>query len=150
MKRFKSKYFKWAIFLLIICFTLGMATVSFAKFVDRYWYKTEGRQSGGHLDFASNTTPNNLDPHLATTGDGGRNSYFNGLIRVTPRMDGIELDLAESWEQLDALTYKFVLRKGIKWQNLPPVNGRELTSADVKYSLRRMAGLEVPEDHFRR
>ncbi len=103
MKRFKSKYFKWAIFLLIICFTLGMATVSFAKFVDRYWYKTEGRQSGGHLDFASNTTPNNLDPHLATTGDGGRNSYFNGLIRVTPRMDGIELDLAESWEQLDAL-----------------------------------------------
>jgi peptide/nickel transport system substrate-binding protein len=144
MRQFKSKYFKWAIFLLVICFTLGMATVSFAKFVDRYWYQTEGRQSGGHLDFADATTPNNLDPHMGTTGTGGRNSYFNGLIRVTPRMDGIELDLAESWEQIDALTYKFVLRKGVKFQNLPPVNGRELTSADVKYSLRRMAGLEIP------
>ncbi len=144
MKQYKTKYVKGAIFLLVICLTLGMATVSFAKFIDRFWYQTEGRQNGGHLDFVSATTPNNLDPHLATTGTGGRNQHFNGLIRVSPKMDGIELDLAESWEQLDDLTYKFVLRKGVKWQNLPPINGRELTSADVKYSLRRMAGLEIP------
>jgi len=29
--------------------------------------------------------------------------------------------------------WTFKLRKGVKWQNLPPLNGRELTSADVKY-----------------
>jgi peptide/nickel transport system substrate-binding protein len=59
-------------------------------------------------------------------------------------MDGIELDLAESWDQPNALTYIFKIRKGVKFQNLPPVNGREMTSADVKYSLRRMAGWEIP------
>ncbi|MHC4642484.1 MAG: ABC transporter substrate-binding protein [Planctomycetota bacterium] len=142
MSQYKSKYMKLAIFILIICFTLGIATTGFAKFVDRYWYQEEGAQYGGHLEFATDVTPNDLDPHTSTTT--ARNNIFNQLIRVTPKMDGIELDLAESWEQLDDLTYKFVLRKGIKWQNLPPVNGRELTSADVKYSLRRLAGLEVP------
>ncbi len=144
MRQYKSKYFKWAIFLLIICFTLGMATVGFAKFIDRYWYTTEGAQHGGHLDGAAGATPNELDPHMGTTSGAGHNSTMNSLIRVSPKMDGIELELAESWEQTDALTYKFVLRKGVKFQNLPPVNGRELTSADVKYSLRRMAGLEIP------
>ena len=43
--------------------------------------------------------------------------------------------LAEKWEiSPDAKTYTFTLRKGVKFQNLPPVNGRELTSADVKFS----------------
>ena len=146
MRHDKSKNLKWAVSLLAICFTFGVATVSYAKFVDRFWYQEEGKQSGGHLDLASATTPNQLDPHLATTGTGGRNNFFNGLIRVAPKMDGYEPDLAESWEQPDPLTYKFILRKGVKWQNLPPINGRELTSADVKYSLRRMGGLEIPPE----
>lgn len=44
-------------------------------------------------------------------------------------------ELAERWEvSPDARTYTFHLRKGVKWHDLPPVNGRELTSADVKTS----------------
>ena len=44
-------------------------------------------------------------------------------------------ELAERWEvSPDAKTYTFHLRKGVKWHDLPPVNGRELTSADVKTS----------------
>jgi len=144
MRQYKATFVKMVIFLLVIGLYLGLASVGFAKFVDRYWYKTDGIETGGHLDFTTNTTPNNLDPHTGTTGTGGRNAYYNGLIRVSPLMDGIELDLATSWEQPDALTYVFKIHKGVKWQNLPPVNGRELTSADVKYSLRRMAGLEIP------
>ncbi len=42
-------------------------------------------------------------------------------------------ELAERWEiSPDARTYTFHLRHGVKWHDLPPVNGRELTSADVK------------------
>jgi peptide/nickel transport system substrate-binding protein len=144
MRRNKATLAGLAIFLLVIGSYLSLATVGFANFVDRYWYKTSGIENGGHLDFMEATTPNDLDPHTGTTGTGGRNDHFNGLIRVSPKMDGIELDLAESWKQPDPLTYIFKLRKGVKWQNLPPVNGRELTSADVKYSLRRLAGLEIP------
>ena len=43
--------------------------------------------------------------------------------------------LAQSWEvSPDGKTWTFHLRQGMKWQNLPPVNGREVTAADVKYS----------------
>jgi peptide/nickel transport system substrate-binding protein len=47
--------------------------------------------------------------------------------------------LATSWEiSPDGLGYTFNLRKGVKWQNLPPVNGREFTSADVKWNIDRI------------
>ena len=43
--------------------------------------------------------------------------------------------LAEAFpEQPDPLTYTFKLVKGVKFQNVAPVNGREMTSEDVKYT----------------
>ncbi len=46
--------------------------------------------------------------------------------------------LAESWQvSADGKVWTFNLRKGVKWQNLPPVNGREFTSDDVKYTWER-------------
>jgi peptide/nickel transport system substrate-binding protein len=43
-------------------------------------------------------------------------------------------DLAESWQgSPDQRVWTFKLRRGVKWQNVPPVKGRELTAADVKY-----------------
>jgi ABC-type transport system substrate-binding protein len=51
-------------------------------------------------------------------------------------------DLAESWDQPDDLTYVFKLRRGAKFQNLKPVNGREATSADVLYSYQRAIDLK--------
>jgi len=45
--------------------------------------------------------------------------------------------LAESWEQPDPSTVILHIRKGVHWQNMPPVNGREFTAQDVKYSFDR-------------
>jgi len=43
--------------------------------------------------------------------------------------------LAERWQASpDGKTFTFNLRKGAKYANQPPVNGREVTSADVKCS----------------
>jgi peptide/nickel transport system substrate-binding protein len=48
-------------------------------------------------------------------------------------------DLAEKWDiSPDGLVYNFHLRRGVKWENRPPVNGRELTSEDVKYTFDRV------------
>jgi peptide/nickel transport system substrate-binding protein len=49
--------------------------------------------------------------------------------------------LAESWEQPDLKTVVFHIRKGIKFQDKPPVNGRELTAYDVEYHYHRYLGL---------
>ena len=46
----------------------------------------------------------------------------------------IRKSLAESWEKIDDSTWVFRLRKGVKFHNLPPVNGREMTAEDVRYS----------------
>src|SRR5213592_5110871 len=43
-------------------------------------------------------------------------------------------DLAESWQgSPDQRVWTFKLRRGVKWQNVPPLKGRELTADDVKY-----------------
>lgn len=60
-----------------------------------------------------------------------------------PNTYTIKPDLAEKYEQTeDQIT--FHLRKGVKWQDTDPMNGRELTSADIKYSLERL-GTDGPE-----
>lgn len=66
-----------------------------------------------------------------------------GLVRhkagpgVMPGTLPIEGDLAESWEQPNDTTYVFKLRKGVRWHNKPPVNGRELTAEDVAFTFQR-------------
>ena len=49
--------------------------------------------------------------------------------------------LAESWEMPDDTTVIFKIRRGIHWQDKPPVNGRELDAYDVAMSFRRAMGV---------
>jgi peptide/nickel transport system substrate-binding protein len=66
-----------------------------------------------------------------------------GLVRhkagpsVPPGTLPIEPHLAESWEQPNDTTYIFKLRKGVRFHNKPPVNGRELVADDVVYTFQR-------------
>jgi ABC-type transport system substrate-binding protein len=46
----------------------------------------------------------------------------------------VQPGLAERWESPDAQTYTFHLAPGVKFANLAPVNGRPLTSDDVKWT----------------
>ena len=56
---------------------------------------------------------------------------------VKPGSFVMEGDLAESWQQTSDTTYVFKLRKGVKFHAKPPVNGRELTAEDVRYTFER-------------
>ena len=47
--------------------------------------------------------------------------------------------LAEEWETINPRTYRFTLRENARFADLPPVNGRRVTSEDVKFSLLRYA-----------
>ena len=61
----------------------------------------------------------------------------------------IEPDLAEKWEvNADATVFTFHLRRGVKFQNVAPVNGRELTSADVKATFERYKAGGTQQDVF--
>src|SRR5437667_10457574 len=70
-------------------------------------------------------------------------------------------DLAESWQgSPDQRVWTFKLRRGVKWQNVPPLNGRELVAADIKYcfeayakegvqafTFQEIEGMETPDTH---
>jgi peptide/nickel transport system substrate-binding protein len=73
----------------------------------------------------------------------------------------IKGDLAESWQASpDHRQWTFKLRQGVKWQNIPPLNGRELVAADIKYcfeayakegvqsfSFREIEGIDTPDKY---
>ena len=55
----------------------------------------------------------------------------------------LEPDHAESWSMSpDGTTFTFNIRKGVKYHNVPPVNGREVTAKDVKFSLEYISHLQ--------
>jgi peptide/nickel transport system substrate-binding protein len=93
--------------------------------------------------------PVGFDPHLVFTYRTATNLSFthSRLIRVKsgasvkPGTTPLEPDLAESWTQPSDTTYVFKLRQGVRWHNKPPVNGRELTADDVKYTYERFLSL---------
>ena len=80
-----------------------------------------------------------IDPHMETWAATLQvvHQTYNALLKFNHDGTKILPDLAETWEQKDDVTYVFRLRQGVKFHNVPPVNGRELTSEDVKYSIER-------------
>lgn len=130
--------------------------------------QADGPKAGGTLRYGSRT-PVTWDP----TGPAGStlSSYqlaHNQLIQFrvqdfvdNPNFMEVEAVLAEDMpEQPDDLTFVFKLRQGVKFQNLPPVDGRELTADDVRYCVEAyreapaqaptfadVAQVDVPDDN---
>jgi len=107
----------------------------------------ETPKPGGIVRMAEREPPN-LDPHLSISfmPQNIGSLIYSSLVRFpygheqkSPYDLTILPDLAERWEYLDDKTAVFYLRKGVKFHNKPPVNGRELKAQDVKYSLERFA-----------
>jgi peptide/nickel transport system substrate-binding protein len=101
---------------------------------------------GGVLRVAEREAPN-LDPHLSISflTHHYASLIYSHLVRFPHGPEqkhsgdfSILPDLAERWDlSADGKTYTFHLRKGVRFHNKPPVNGREVTAQDVKYSLER-------------
>ncbi|MCB9452755.1 MAG: ABC transporter substrate-binding protein [Anaerolineaceae bacterium] len=92
-------------------------------------------QSGGVLRAAWQSKWESLDPHVASS-----EATFQILNNVLETLTFFDDDmnlipwLAESWERSDdGLTWTFHLRQGVMFSN-----GREMTAADVKWSLDRL------------
>ena len=131
---------------------------------------TKPPKRGGLLTRASQWDPPVMDPRL--TQSVGTYQFAglvgNRLVRyafpdeVTGPADmSLKGDLAESWTSSpDARVWTFKLRQGVKWHNVPPLNGREFVAADVKYcfeayakegvqsfTFQEVEGIETPDKH---
>src|SRR5262249_44221973 len=105
---------------------------------------------GGVFRIPGGDPVSGLDPHLVVNHHRiATNLSFthSPLVRikscpqVKPNTPPIEPGPAESWSQPNDTTFVFKLRKGVRWHNKPPVNGRELTAEDVKYTYERFLTL---------
>ena len=120
----------------------------------------EGPQYGGTLTRAESQRPGAWDPtrpccvelwgfHMERLGIGGIDEYglrgkglYSFIDQNAVPISAIVPHLAERFELVDPTLFKIYVRKGVHFQNKPPVNGRELDAEDVALSLNRL--LEVP------
>ncbi len=113
-------------------------------------------KSGGTFNVPVTADPNDFD--MSYTGSSNTNGSFNryGYSSVLRLQTGPEIgygqqvvaaNLADKWEvSPDAKSFTLILRDGLKFHDVPPVNGRALTSADVKWSYRYMARVDEFKD----
>ncbi len=100
---------------------------------------------GGVLRLTFQADPLHFDPHqtISFVTMVPLSFVYSRLVKVKagpsvrPMTYPVEPDLAESWTQPNDTTYIFKLRRGVRWHPKPPVNGRELTADDVKYTYER-------------
>jgi ABC-type transport system substrate-binding protein len=131
---------------------------------------TKPPKRGGVYTRASAWDPPVLDPRLTNSVGLSQIATLtsNRLVRFpfSDESNGtadltLKGDLAESWSgSKDFRVWTFKLRQGVKWQNVPPLNGREFVAADVKYcfeayakegvqafTFREIEGMETPDKH---
>ncbi len=97
---------------------------------------------GGQINDRQLTDPFDFDPTGKPTNNRSPVAQcYNSLLafKATPDTPYYSLvllpSLAERYEAPDGQTFSFHLRKGIRFHDLKPVNGREVTSADLKWSM---------------
>jgi peptide/nickel transport system substrate-binding protein len=103
-----------------------------------------GVKEGGRLNLSLRVDPIDYDPTYngkTVPGDAALAQAYDSLLgfKSGPGVDYNDMvivpRLAERWEvSPDSRTFTFTIRKGVKFADLPPVNGRELTAQDVKWT----------------
>lgn len=95
----------------------------------------------GFADIPHRDVHQEIQETLASLGPG---LAYSRLLRLRTGADLdqpnllLECDLCQSWDMPDPFTYRFQLRHGVRWQNIPPVNGRDLVASDLIYSYSRL------------
>ncbi len=104
-------------------------------------YELDGVRYGGTIVMPATSMSANLDPKLNRFNTGWTYVYSKVANYVANDDDiysTLKPSLAEKWEySTDLKTYTLTLRKGVKWQNVAPVNGREFVADDVLFNIKR-------------
>ncbi len=97
-------------------------------------------KKGGKLTFALEQDPVHIAPFggILTANHWGKEPMYESLIEWDAKLNQRPA-LAESWKVVDNRTIDFTLRKGIKFHN-----GKEVTSADVVYSVKGWLAPPLP------
>ncbi|MBT8368754.1 MAG: ABC transporter substrate-binding protein [Deltaproteobacteria bacterium] len=118
---------KKLVFLLFMVVVLGLAGQAMAE---------------SSLIVAQDYPPRMMNPH-GDDSDAGLSyfsNFFDGLLQRKGSEGTLVPALALKWEHPDLLTWRFYLRKGVKFHNGNPFN-----AADVKFTFERLSNPDVSE-----
>ena len=118
----------------------------------------EKPQYGGTINLFETANAGDWDPFFGLGTEFASNSVLESLTIANWAIDRDTLsllakyipeahvvgNLAESWDKPDPLTYIIHVRQGVRFHDKSPVNGRELTADDFKFSIDRQLGLDEP------
>jgi peptide/nickel transport system substrate-binding protein len=127
----------------------GMFAVTAGSLVAADSAAAQTPRRGGTFRFAMQLDPQGFDPHqtIAFVTMIPLSLSHSRLVKVKagpavkPGSYPLEPDVAESWTRSNDTTWIFKLRRDVHWHNKPPVNGRELTADDVKFTYERFLAL---------
>jgi peptide/nickel transport system substrate-binding protein len=98
-------------------------------------------RAGGQLTLADTTEASSYDPSTMLAEVGRAMLFSNDSLLSYKAGSSVAYDdmevipwLVDRWEAPDAQNYTFHLHPSVNFANLPPVNGRALSSQDVKWS----------------
>jgi peptide/nickel transport system substrate-binding protein len=127
-----------------------------------WWDKLGEPQYGGEMVIRATRNITSFDPFLSEKQTSIYGGWMERLVSDDWTLDPAIWDyrtpwhparymkgqLAESYEFPEPGTHVVHLRKGVRWQNIPPANGREFTANDVVFHYNRMfalgGGFKVP------
>jgi len=109
-------------------------------------------RSGGRFQTSAAGDPTSLDPMVSGSVSTKTLAahVYSRLMKIDTAEDADPYDrlptgdVAESVETTDGQHWTIKLRQGVKFHNIAPVNGRELTSEDVLFSYQRLSAPESP------
>lgn len=109
-------------------------------------------KTGGTYIHAATNDPPTLDPYRNASSNAKAVAahLYSRLMRINaqpgiPAADTeLTEDVAESVESSDGTTFVAKLRQGVRFHDIAPVSGRELTSEDVLFSWNRLTSDDSP------
>jgi peptide/nickel transport system substrate-binding protein len=120
------------------------------------WWDSLGKpQYGGQIAIRLNRNPTNFDPIYGNRIPSIETAWLERLFaddwKLNPSVFDFRIGgrpseyeqglLAQTWEFTDTTTFTVHIRQGVRWQDIPPVSGREFVASDVAYHYNRMLGL---------
>lgn len=137
--------------------TTTLATTTTTKATTTSTQAAQIPQYGGSLVYRNTRDISEFDPFYTGSGSywSGTRLWYETVVMPDLTTDPKVFDftgtyhpfdydtgrLAERWETADTKTWTLHIRQGVKWQDLPPLNGREFTASDVEYFYHRQLGL---------
>ena len=123
--------------------------------ISNWWDRLGQPQYGDEMVIRIERDIVNFDPYFTEGLTGIYGAWLERLVCDDWTMDPAEWDyriawhprryqkgnMAESWEFPDPTTHVIHIRRGVRYQNRPPSNGREFTSDDVLFHYHRIYGL---------